>query len=63
MIYDHAGATRDPLKPDLAPEFCRNQKKSSLFKLKLILNMMKYTIQEIIDWVPSFSLLEIVIQK
>ena len=25
--------------------------------------MIKYTIQEIIDWVPSFSLLEIVIQK
>ena len=25
--------------------------------------MMKYTIQEINDWVPSFSLLEIVIQK
>ena len=25
--------------------------------------MTKYTIQEIIDWVPSFSLLEIVIQK
>ena len=25
--------------------------------------MIKYTIQEIIDWVPSFSLLEILIQK
>ena len=25
--------------------------------------MIKYTIPEIIDWVPSFSLLEIVIQK
>ena len=25
--------------------------------------MIKYTIQEINDWVPSFSLLEIVIQK
>ena len=25
--------------------------------------MIKYTIQEIIDWAPSFSLLEIVIQK
>ena len=25
--------------------------------------MIKYTIQEIIDWVPSFSLLEIAIQK
>ena len=25
--------------------------------------MIKYTIQEIIDWAPSFSLLDIVIQK
>ena len=25
--------------------------------------MIKYTIQEIIDWAPSFSLLEIAIQK
>ena len=25
--------------------------------------MIKYTIQEIIDWAPSFSFLEIVIQK
>ena len=25
MIYDHVGAFRDPLKQDLAPEFCRNQ--------------------------------------
>ena len=25
--------------------------------------MIKYTMQEIIDWAPSFSLLEIVIQK
>ena len=26
MIYDHVGAIKDPLKQDLAPEFCRNEK-------------------------------------
>ena len=28
MIYDHTGGIRDPLKQDLALEFCRNQKKN-----------------------------------
>ena len=27
MIYDHVGGIRDPLKQDLALEFCRNQNK------------------------------------
>ena len=27
MIYDHVGGIRDPLKQDLALEFCRNQSK------------------------------------
>ena len=27
MIYNRAGATRDPLKQDLAPEFHQKQKK------------------------------------
>ena len=27
MIYDHIGGIRDPLKQDLALEFCRNQSK------------------------------------
>ena len=27
MIYDHIGTIRDPLKQDLALEFCRNQNK------------------------------------
>ena len=27
MIYDHIGGIRDPLKQDLALEFCRNQNK------------------------------------
>ena len=27
MIYDHIGSIRDPLKQDLALEFCRNQNK------------------------------------
>ena len=27
MIYDHVGAIRDPLKQDLALEFCKNQNK------------------------------------
>ena len=36
---------------------------NKVIKLKLISAMIKYTIQEIIDWVPSFSLLEIAIQK
>ena len=63
MIYDCVGAAKDLLKQDLAPEFCRNQKKSSVFWLKLISTIIKYTIQEIIDWAPSFSLLEIAIQK
>ena len=31
MIYDYDGAIRDPFKQDLAPEFLRNQKKSSVF--------------------------------
>ena len=31
--------------------------------MKLISTIIKYTIQEIIDWAPSFSLLEIAIQK
>ena len=26
MIYDHVGAIKDPLKQDVAPEFCRNEK-------------------------------------
>ena len=63
MIYDRVGAAKDLLKQDLAPEFCRNQKKSSVFQLKLISTMTKYTIQEIIDWAPSFSLLEIATEK
>ena len=62
MIYYHVRAIRDPLKQDLAPEFCRNQKKSSVTWLKLIQTMVKYTIQEKIDWVTSFSLLDIVTQ-
>ena len=48
MIYDCVGAIRDPLKQDLAPEFYRNQKKSSVFELKLISTMIRYTIQETI---------------
>ena len=44
MIYGRVGATRDPLKQELAPEFCQNQKKTSLFQLKLISTMIKYTI-------------------
>ena len=31
--------------------------------MELISAMIKYTTQEIIDWAPSFPLLEIVIQK
>ena len=31
MIYDRIGATRDPLKQDLAPEFYRNQKGHQYF--------------------------------
>ena len=54
MIYDHVGATRYPFKQDLAPEFCRNQKKSSVFYLELISTMIKHTIQEIIDRAPIF---------
>ena len=27
MIYDHFGSIRDPLKQDVAHEFCRNQNK------------------------------------
>ena len=27
MIYDHVGGIRDPLKQDVALEFCRNQNK------------------------------------
>ena len=30
MIYDHVGAIRDPFKQDLTPEFCRNQKATSI---------------------------------
>ena len=63
MIYDHVGATRDPFKQDLAPKFCKIQKKSSVFSLKLISTMIKHTIHGIIDWAPSFSLLEIATQK
>ena len=63
MIYDHVGATRDPFKQDLAPKFCKIQKKSSVFSLKLISTMIKHTMHGIIDWAPSFSLLEIATQK
>ena len=63
MIYEHVGAIRDPFKQDLPPELCRNQKKSSVFLLKLMSTMIKHTIQEIIGWTPSFSLLEIATQK
>ena len=63
MIYDRVGDTGNPLKQKLAPEFYQNQIKSSIFQLKLISTMIKYTIQEIIDCVPSFSLLKILIQK
>ena len=63
MIYDHVGAIRDPYKQDLAPGFCRNQKKLQVSQLKLIPNVIKHTIQEIIDWIPSFSFLEMVTQK
>ena len=31
MIHDRVGAIRDALKQDLAPEFYRNKKKTSLF--------------------------------
>ena len=31
MIYDRGGATRDPLKQDLAPKFFQNQKKLPYF--------------------------------
>ena len=58
MIYDSVGATTHPL--NLAPEF---RQKQIFFNLKLISSMIKYTIQEIIDWAPSFSLLEIALQK
>ena len=63
MICDRVGVIRDPLKQDLAPEFYWNQKKSSVFKLKLTSIRIKYTIQAIIDWIQSFSLLYILIQK
>ena len=49
MIYDYVGAIRDPFKQDLAPKFCRNQKKLSVFQLKLISTIIKHTMQEIID--------------
>ena len=63
MIYEHLGAIRDPFKQDLPSELCTNQKKSSVFLLKLMSTMIKHTIQEIIGWTPSFSLLEIATQK
>ena len=31
MIYDRVNATRDPLKQDMAPEFCQNQKSRQYF--------------------------------
>ena len=43
--------------------FAETKKKSSVFQLKLVSTIIKYTIQEIIDWAPYFSLLEIATQK
>ena len=60
MIYDPVGATRDPLNQIWHLILTQPNK---VIKLKLISTMIKYTMQEIIDWAPSFSLLEIAIQK
>ena len=55
------------MKQDLAPEFFRNQEKVISILTETHINHtayhIQYSIKEIIDWVPSFSLLEIVTQK
>ena len=62
MIYDHVGAMKDPFNQDLAAEFWRSQKKViSIFTKHG--PRIKHTIQKIIYWGPSFSLLEIRLPK
>ena len=65
MIYDNFGGVRDPLKQNIALQFCRNRNKDVSISTETHINLdQKHpTISEIIDWGPSFSLLEIVTQK
>ena len=55
MIYDHVGAVRDPLKQDLALEFCWNQNKIITLLNETHINHHQIHHKKIIDWVPSFS--------
>ena len=63
MIYDHVGGIRDPLKQDLAPEFCRNQEKviSILTETHTNLDPIQHKRNSCLG--PSFSLLEIVTKR
>ena len=59
MIYDQVSGIREPLKQDLALEFCRNQNNDINILTETHINNDQNTMKEIIGWIPSFSLLEI----
>ena len=63
MIYDHIGGVQDPLKHDLALEFCKIQSKFISILTETHINHDQ--IHHIrTNWLaPTFSLLEIVTQK
>ena len=63
MIYVNFGGIRDPLRQNLTLQFCRNGNKDVSILNETDINLDQIHQIKMIDWTPSFSLLEIATQK